>query len=373
MKKFIVLFAVLAMVFGFTAQAMADMDAYGSIRFRTYHQDTDKKFANTPHDVKGTMWNMGLLSRLGFNFTTGDVGGKWEIDTGYNLWHRANTDSNRWGDIRVRHAYGYWNFGSGQLLIGQTGSPIDLFVGSVYWTGNVDGGWGALTIQDARPMQLRLTFGDLKLAFITPYTNTSGIYAGADATDVTYPKIELAYTLPLDNIRLDFVGGYQTYEDRISATDKTKDLDAWVVGARVKANYGAFYVGAVASYAQNARQYGLEYTDNLTATAVWHTNGIQDATSWAGGIALGYKMSDTVYLSGGYYMADSDNDSNGAIKYEDSSQAYYANCKVKLAPNVFVIPEITVTDRDEVRWGSATKTDQGKQTTMGVFWMINFK
>jgi len=376
MKKFIVLFAVLAMVFGMTASAVADMTPYGSIRFRTYTQDTDKEFGGTSYDVRGTMWNMGLLSRLGFKFSSGDVGGLWEIDTGIGSllstpW--ADIDSNRWGDIRVRHAYGYWNFGAGQLLIGQTGIPTDLSIGTVYWTGNVDMGWGAPGLQTARPMQLRLTFGSLKVAFITPYTTTSGVWGSTDAVDVTLPKIELGYGFKMENMAFTFGAGYQTYEERDAPTDTTQDVDAYLLAARFKGNFDAFYVGVVLSYAQNARQYGMEYTDNINGSAVWHTGTMHDAETMTAGIALGYKVSDTVYLQGGYYLMDSENDANGTTKYEDEAQAYFVNCKVKLADNVYVIPEITVTDRDDSTWGATTATKQGKQTTAGVFWVINFK
>jgi predicted porin len=41
MKKLIVILAVIAMVGAFTATAMADVELYGSARFRTYYTDTD--------------------------------------------------------------------------------------------------------------------------------------------------------------------------------------------------------------------------------------------------------------------------------------------------------------------------------------------
>ena len=381
MKKLIVLFAVLAMVFAFTAQAMADMSAYGSIRFRTYTVDTDKEYAGTattPFDTRQTTWNMGLLSRVGFKFASGDVGGLWELDTGYNsALGSGSTDSNRWRDLRVRHAYGTWNFGAGELLIGQTWPLADLPITGVNYTGDLMQCVGEMGYQTARPMQLRLTFGNLKLAFITPYTSTAQIYnpAGvtAAANDVTIPKIEVGYTLKLENIALDFVGGYQTYEERVVATDKTEDIEAYLLGVRAKMNFGGLYVGLTAGYTQNATQYGLEYTDNIGASALWFGNAMHDAETYNAGIAIGYKISDMVYVEGGYLMADSENDSNGATKYEDTSFGYYAQCKLTMAPGVFIIPEIIVVDRDDTTWGRTSALDEGKTTIAGIFWMINFK
>ena len=80
-----------------------------------------------------------------------------------------------------------------------------------------------------------------------------------------------------------------------------------------------------------------------------------------------------VYVEGGYLMADSENDSNGATKYEDTSFGYYAQCKLTMAPGVFIIPEIIVVDRDDTTWGRTSALDEGKTTIAGIFWMINFK
>ena len=45
MKKLIVLLAAIAMVGAFTATAIADVDLYGSARFRTYYVDNDKELS----------------------------------------------------------------------------------------------------------------------------------------------------------------------------------------------------------------------------------------------------------------------------------------------------------------------------------------
>jgi hypothetical protein len=328
MKKLIVILAAIAMFFAFTVQAMAEIDAYGSIRFRTYTVSTDKEFKGAPHDTTGTVWNMGILSRLGFNFTSGDVGGKWEIDTGAGSVAAASpyddTDSNRWGDIRVRHAYGYWNFGEGrQLLIGQTFPLADLTISGAAYPGSAMKKAGEIGLITARPMQLRLTFNDLKLALIAPYTSAPFVSTGADATDVTIPKIEIGYLLSLGNVKLDFVGGYQTYDERVKATDDTEGIDSWIVGVRAKANFDALYVGAIAGYAQNARQYGMKYTDNVKGTAYLDGTSIQNANTMNFGLTLGYKTSDKLSFRCGYFMADTEGDDVGALKYEDSSNGYF--------------------------------------------------
>ena len=47
MKKLIVLLAAIAMVGAFTASAIADVELYGSARFRTYYVDKAKEFSGT--------------------------------------------------------------------------------------------------------------------------------------------------------------------------------------------------------------------------------------------------------------------------------------------------------------------------------------
>ena len=64
MKKFIVLFAAFAMVFVFAPAATADVEVYGSARFRTYSADVDPNVAGTSSD-RDTEWRIGHLTRFG--------------------------------------------------------------------------------------------------------------------------------------------------------------------------------------------------------------------------------------------------------------------------------------------------------------------
>jgi len=79
MKKLIVILAVIAMVGAFTATAMADVDLYGSARFRTYYADVDNGVAGAESD-KDLEWRMGLLTRFGANFKSDKITGNVELD-----------------------------------------------------------------------------------------------------------------------------------------------------------------------------------------------------------------------------------------------------------------------------------------------------
>ena len=69
MKKLIVILAVVAMVGAFTATAMADVDLYGSARFRTYYKSDDSGVAGVDSD-DDLEWRMGHLTRFGAVITS---------------------------------------------------------------------------------------------------------------------------------------------------------------------------------------------------------------------------------------------------------------------------------------------------------------
>ncbi|MBW2641591.1 MAG: hypothetical protein JRE10_15910, partial [Deltaproteobacteria bacterium] len=132
-----------------------------------------------------------------------------------------------------------------------------------------------------RTSQIRLTFGSLVLAFMTPDTDLE--YQGTAAvpgpafggdTDTTLPRIEARYTLKLDPVTLDFVGGWQSY-DVVNATDQDESVDSYVAGINAKANFGPAYVTAALTYRQNATNYGVWTV--VDEAAVWENGSFRDA------------------------------------------------------------------------------------------------
>jgi hypothetical protein len=123
MKKLIVILAVIAMVGAFTASAMADVELYGSARFRTYYTDFDSGGAGADSD-KDLEWRMGFLSRFGANFKSDKITGRFELDarpgsgasTGFI---ESDSGSSQLGNMRLRHLWGQYDFGAGKLMVGQ--------------------------------------------------------------------------------------------------------------------------------------------------------------------------------------------------------------------------------------------------------------
>jgi hypothetical protein len=371
MKKitlFLACLAAFAMVFGFTiTSAMADTDLYGSVRFRTYWVDKDKDFSGTGYSDEDLDWRIGYLSRWGVNYQSGDVRGKLELDTRDGDQDEGSAEL---GDIRVRHFYGEWDFGAGKLLIGQTFNPYTFYnSGFGYYSGGLQR-FGGMGLDYFRTSQIRLTFGNFVLAFMTPDTGTDpGGTAGLIAdTDTTIPRIEARYTLKLDPVTLDFVGGYQTY-DVVDANDDDESVDSYVAGINAKANFGPAYVTAAATYRQNGDQYGVWTV--VDESAVWENNDMCDAEAWGLQLTLGYKISDTIKVEAAYSQVQAENDDQ-ALKNEDDARAYGLLCNIKLAPGVSVQPELIFQDEQD-RYDNGVKTEEGDATIFGVFWMINFK
>ncbi|MDH3576006.1 MAG: porin [Desulfobacteraceae bacterium] len=374
MKKLIVILAVIAMVGAFTATAMADVDLYGSARFRTYYADVDSGVAGVDSD-KDLEWRMGLLTRFGANFRSDKITGQVELDArpgGAGATGNIESDSgaSRLGNMRLRHLWGQYDFGAGKLLIGQTWPLYELQVSGLnYYSGGLQkfGGWGYAV---NRTSQLRLTFGDFKLAFLSPDTSQTSPSATFEEINTTFPKIELGYAMKMDTFTLNLVGGYQSYEiEDKDGTKRTEDISSWVLGARGTANFGPAYLGLSLSYRQNGGNYGV-WTVSTKETAVFQGIDLKDATAFGLEAALGWKINDMLTLEGSYAMLNSEQDTTA--NNEDDVMVWGLLAKITLAPGVYIIPEFVFQDNKDVVTDGVT-TDQGDATIFGVFWMINFK
>jgi len=369
MKKFtvcLVFLAAFAMVFGFTVTAaMADVDMYGSIRFRTYWADKSQEASGTGYSDEDLEWKLGYLSRWGAKYQTGDIRGLVELDTRDR---DEGEGSSEIGDIRVRHIYGEWNFGAGKILIGQTFNPFTFYNSGVgFFSGGLQK-FGGMGLVEFRTSQIRLTFGNLVLAFLTPDVETDPEGFAVADTDTTIPRLEARYTLKVDPFKLDFVGGWQSY-DAVDATDSDESVDSYVMGINAKGNFGPAYVTAALNYRQNGTNYGLWTVAD--ETAVYENGSIKDAEAWGAQLTVGYKINDKMRIEAAYSMVDAENDDQ-ALKNEDSASAYALLFNYSLAPGFSVQPEIIYQDNDE-RWDNGVKTDKGDVTIFGVFWVMNFK
>jgi len=389
MKKLIVILAAIAMVGAFTATAMADVDLYGSARFRTYWADVDNGVAGAESD-QDMEWRMGHLTRFGANFKSDKITGKFELDAlnndksgGAIVNGAANIESSsgasRWGGMRLRHLWGQYDFGAGKLMIGQNFPLYDAPVSGInYYSGGLQK-FGGIGYDVARTSQIRLTFGDFKLAFLTPDT-TKTIPTGTNTiayseVNTTLPKIEVRYDMKMDAFALNFIGGWQSYEieDYNQAANTgskaTEDVTSYVLGVRGQANFGPAYAGLALTYRVNGNNYGA-WTVSAHESPMFQNNDLKDATAYGAVAALGWKLNDMFTLEASYAMLKSEVDTD--LDNEDDASVWGVIAKITLAPGVYIIPELIFQDNKDVKTGGVA-TEQGDQTTFGVFWRIDFK
>jgi hypothetical protein len=371
MKKLIVILAAIAMVVSFTATAMAEVDLYGSARFRTYWWSVDSGTPGSDSD-DDLEWRMGHLSRFGANFKSDKITGKFELDARAV---GATTDqiegisgSSGLGQMRLRHLWGEYDFGAGKLMIGQNYPLFDAPVSGINF---YSGGFqkiGGIGYTVARTSQIRLTFGDLRVAFLSPDTSAGGLGALSEVNTM-FPKAEIRYDMKMDAFALNFIGGYQSYEIEDLATKVTEDVTSWVLGARAHANFGPVYAALSLNYRQNGANYGA-WTVSSKEAAVYEGNSIKDATAFGYVAALGFKVNDMFTLEASYGNLTSEQDT--ALNNEDDANVFGFLAKITVAPGVYVIPELIFQDNKD-RIDNNVSTDQGDATIFGVFWMINFK
>jgi hypothetical protein len=368
MKKLIIIFAALAMVAAFTASAMAEATLYGSARFNTYSVKTDKEWNGTAFDDRDTQWRMGNLSRFGAIFKGDTVSGRFEMDARTNQPDEASNGGSGVGAMRLRLLYGTWNFGSGELLIGQNYPLYNFAISSVAFTTGGLQPYGGVAYAQPRVSQIRFTFGDFKVAFIAPNTILDGGGTYTSDVDTTLPKVEVEYDLKLDPAAFQLVAGYQSY-DAVNAADDSKSVTSWVVAGSGKVHFGPAYVNLALSYRVNGANYGVWTAVDESAAFV---NGdFQDTSTFGAVGALGYKVNDMITLeaSAGYLSADYDNQGSR----EDTARSYGLLAQIHLAPGVMIQPEFVVLDKDKVKNAAGVETQQGQETAIGVWWKIDFK
>jgi hypothetical protein len=377
MKKFIIFVAAFAMVGAFVATAMADVDLYGSARFRTYYKDVDSNDTKVYDDVD-LEWQMGYLTRFGANFKSDKITGKFEMDarvasSSWDVNAYQKTGASSVGDMRLRLLWGEYDFGTWKFMIGQNYPLYDAPVSSLnYYSGGLQK-FGGIGYDAARTSQMRFTFGDFRLALLPVDLSKdgNGITGYNTDEDVLFPKIELRYDLKFDAGALNFIGGYQTYK-AVNATDDEKTIDSYTIGARGKFDFGPAYLGASLSYRQNGSNYGA-WTAVDEAPRMNASGSVKDTTAWGGVVALGYKVNDSNNLELSYGFLSSENDVGDM---NDEVQVIAANWAYTVAPGFYIVPEIIFQDnknKDDSLNLTHPDKDKGGETIFGVFWRIDFK
>ena len=380
MKKTIAIFAAFALVLGFAGTALAaDWNFYGSSRVATFWTTTDDESVNNTLPISPTApatspfkridddtdvtWALQGNARIGATVSNGDVGGGFEYGSGPNL----------------RKLYGTWNFGAGEMMVGQNYTPTDLFLSNQVFAGDNDL-LGVGQFYNGRNPMIQFKFGGFKVAFVTPVLGL-GAAAGtgftAVDTDVMLPKLELSYKFSSDMFWVEPIFGYQTY-DLVNVTDASKSVDAYVFGAYAGVNFGPGSVKFGAYLAQNTGAYGAFQGYQALATLnggnpIFANGELQDNDELGGVVVGTFTINDMLALEVGFGYKENKVDVVGT-ELKTKNMSYYVNLPITLADGVFITPEIGVFDHGDFETGVPAIGDlpQGQDTYFGAKWQINF-
>jgi hypothetical protein len=346
MKKIFVVFAILCLAAPVMA---ADWNFYGSARMATFYVDVDPDVEGVDSD-SDLQWAQQGNSRIGATVEFNDeIGGGFEMSDSFGK----------------RKLYGTYNFGGGELLLGQTYTPTTYFYSNSVYDGDGDL-LGVGQFYEGRLPMIQLKFGGFKVALITPSTATAS--APVDI-DTTIPKIEASYGFKSDFFFVDVFAGYNSFTDERGAAGDL-DYDSYVLGVGGGITFGPAYVSLGAHMGQNLGNYGAYNPSGIDdEAAVDATGELRDNNGVGFLVVGGFNLSESLNFEGGFGIESSELDIDGA-QGETVWQAY-VNTTITIAPGFFIVPEIGYIKADYE--AQANGTDPNPTTTyFGAKWQINF-
>ena len=370
MKKLFVLLAAAAFVVAFTAPAFAaEWSFYGHARMTTFWIDEDfgdwvraGTFEDDDMDLNHSLQGN---ARIGANVKVSDnLQGQFEYGTGINL----------------RILWGEYNFGGFKLGVGQTYTPVNIFISNQvtpYLGGGDDNLLPYGGVYNGRRAMVRATFGGFQVALVQPTTPSvaqggyiiPGEITHTVDTDVTLPMIQAKYSFKVGGVGLQLAGGYQTY-DSVGGPialprDDEESIDSYIGAIGVTYNAGPFFLGGNYWMGQNVGNLGmwnLGVDDAIYDTAA---DDILDNDGWGFILVAAFAANENLRFEAGYAQSEFEVDD---ISDEDETASYYVQAKITFAKGVFIVPEIGAIDRKDDLLG----LDEGKATYYGLQWQIRF-
>jgi hypothetical protein len=382
---------------------------YASMRLGTYWLDHDFNDYNPSwtddDDDGGLMLDIADISRFGAKGQVGDIFGHVELgltgdenqteyDAGGHNFHEALGVGEN--SVYTRLLYGRWNFEGGSLTIGQDYTPVTWVSGQEgpgvfddrntqsYDLQNVNIGAGCMW--DSRRPQIRVNLDNgLSFSIIQPEDeDPPGIDAALPYNDVDIdvkiPKMVIAYDYKAEGIHLRPGIAYQTYEVEDDAgVAFSEDIDSWIAFLHGKWDLASVAFTFTGYVAENLDNYGVVGTNPYRVDAtgalaydagsafIKADGSVEDAESFGGFINAAIPL-DPYPITLGWGFSNSSNDAVDGWDEDDELMVYFVNCKIPIADNFKVTPEIGYWDGMENNAG----LDDPDHFYVGMTWQMDF-
>jgi hypothetical protein len=306
------------------------------------------------NDDSDLTWDLHNITRLGVNAKMGDISWQFEI---------RNSET---GGGTFRMANATWNFGAGSVSVGRM-VPVshnnidqDIFNARDYGKSSPYGPWAD---------QIMLTFPmsgwNFQVAAVENVGPDTATLVGGDI-DKNLPAFEARLRSPsFGPFSFRVYGGYNTYDEVVTATNKEYDIDQVYYGATIGLVFGPFRTEASAFYAQN--EYDGNYRFGPTYNA--GTDQIVDAdrTGWM--VNGAYKINDMVSISASY--GEISNEDDTVANNEDTASSLAIQLPITLTKGFQIIPGYSQDDYED-RVTNGVVTQEGDRTWIGARWLVRF-
>lgn len=382
MKKIAISVLALTLAVLLAAPAMAQkIEPYASMRLGTFYSSVQSNMEGVD-DNDDLNIDLADISRFGARGQVGDIYGVVEMGLrgGEN---RAGYDTTNGGatnyynrQVYTRLLYGKWDFGSGNLIVGQdyTAStyPSAQQAPGVFDLQN--GFIGVGTLWDRRWPQVKVVL-DNGLTFIAAQTfdgiAPSGNWAPPTGTvtggnsDVIIPKLFVAWDIKREGWYLGPGIGYNTfkYDDTAVGGTFDDDIDSYVAFLKGSWDPGPVAFRFTVHYGENLSNFGILGRSNANAVVV--NNSVQDAECWGGYLQAAFKVDPTT-ITVGWGYSSSENDASGPEA--DELMSIFVNCKVPIAESFFIVPEFTWWDGMD----NAMGVEDPDSWHLGILWQADF-
>ena len=331
--------------------------------------------APSTDDATNLDWGLsGPTSFIDFRLKQGPVSGHVRVRAGGEL------------GGNVAHLYGTWDFGMGQLIVGNAPVPTNRPAALVTWF--PAGGYGAIDFQSrAKGIQGKFPVGPgtLWVALLEPVNDEAGWSNSANAliTETMFPKVSANYDFKFSNFNFTVLGGYQTFNRSDSVTGSDESVDSYLLGLYGSWAMGPFTANLNVYTMQNPNEWADVNPAGFGSTRLGHvgdfaTGSSYDVDHWGWHIGIAYTLSDRVRFTGGYGWAEwsRDNPAFGTVAaadITDEQSTYYIGAQITLYRNVIMYIPIRVSDLSNYEDTIAgIDQDEGKETRFGLRWRIRF-